>query len=74
MRQNLPVDLGTCCEYLRSRYMADDNDEQARLRRAALQGIVSRLKRDIQPDKDAPDRVRELIDQIEATGTPKNKE
>jgi hypothetical protein len=54
--------------------MTDNNDEQGRLRRAALQGIVGRLKRDMLPEKDASDRLRELIAQIEASGEPKVKE
>jgi hypothetical protein len=54
--------------------MTDDKEEQAMLWRAALKEIGSRLKRDLQSDKDVPARLRELIAQIEANGAPKKKE
>lgn len=40
---------------------------------AALKEIGNRLKRELQPEQDWPDRLRELIAQLEANLPPEDK-
>jgi hypothetical protein len=50
-----------------------EKQEQQLLWNAALKEIGGRLGRDLQPEQDAPDRLRELIAQLEANLPPKDK-
>jgi hypothetical protein len=45
--------------------MTPQNEEQRNLRNAALKEIGSRLKGELQPEQDTPDRLRELMVQLE---------
>jgi hypothetical protein len=45
--------------------MTRQKEEQQILRNAALKEIGRRLKGELQPEQDAPDRLRELIVQLE---------
>jgi hypothetical protein len=40
---------------------------------AALKEFASSLKRELKPEKDVPDRFRELIAQLEANSPPNDK-
>jgi hypothetical protein len=55
------------------RTMRDDSKEQQILWNAALKEIGSRLKRELQPEQDLPDRLRELIAQLEAHAPRKDE-
>jgi hypothetical protein len=50
-----------------------EKQEQQIFWNAALKQIGSTLKREWQPEQDAPDRLRELIAQLEAYAPPKDK-
>jgi hypothetical protein len=49
------------------------DEEQQKLWKAALKEVGSRLKRELPPPQDVPDRLRELIAQLEAKSPPKDK-
>jgi hypothetical protein len=46
--------------------MTVDKNEQARLWSAAIKEIGRRLKRELRPEEQTPDRLRDLIAQLEA--------
>jgi hypothetical protein len=48
--------------------------EQQLLWKAAVEAIGKRLNRELQPEEQVPDRLRELLVQIEANGKPKSAE
>lgn len=52
--------------------MWDDGKEQQRLWEAALKEIGSRLKRELPLEQELPDRLRELVAQLEAR-VPRDK-
>jgi hypothetical protein len=52
----------------------DKTKEQQTLWNAALKGIGNRLKRDLQPEQDLPDRLRELVAKLEADSPGKDRE
>ena len=47
--------------------------EQQMLRNAVLKEIGRELKHELEPDKDAPDRLRELVAQLEANAPPNDE-
>ena len=50
-----------------------EKQEQQLLWNAALKAIGGRLRRDLQPEQDVPDRFRDLIAQLEANSPPADK-
>jgi hypothetical protein len=50
-----------------------EKQEQQLLWNAALKAIGGRLRRDLQPEQDVPDRFRDLIAELEANSPPKDK-
>jgi hypothetical protein len=50
-----------------------EKQEQQLLWNAALKAIGDKLRCDLQPEQDVPDRFRELIAQLEANLPPKDK-
>jgi hypothetical protein len=55
-------------------YMTDRNDEQAMLWRAAIKEIGRRLQRELLPEEQTPERLRELLAQLDASGKRKSEE
>jgi hypothetical protein len=51
----------------------DIKKEQQMLRNAALKEFASNLKRELKPEQDVPDRLRELITQLESKLPPDDK-
>jgi hypothetical protein len=47
--------------------------QQHTLWTAALKGIGNRLKRELEPEQDTPDRLRQLIAELEAKTASKNE-
>jgi hypothetical protein len=45
--------------------MPGDPKEQKMFRHAALREFANKLKRELKPEEDVPDRLRELIAQLE---------
>jgi hypothetical protein len=54
--------------------MTDDQEEQAMFWRAAIKEIGRRLKRELLPEEQTPDRIRELLAQLEASEASKDEE
>jgi hypothetical protein len=54
--------------------MTDTNEEQAMLRRAAIKEIGARLKRELTPEEQTPERLRELLARLEANEDRKSEE
>jgi hypothetical protein len=53
--------------------MPNEKQEQQMLWDAALREIGSRLKRELLPEQDVPDRLRQLIAQLEAHAPRKDE-
>jgi hypothetical protein len=49
------------------------DEEQQKLWQSILKEVGKRLKRELSPEQDVPDRLRELIAQLEAKSAPKDK-
>ena len=55
-------------------HMTDEKNEQAMLWRAAIKEIGSRLRRELLPEEQTPDHLRELLIQLEASEKSDDKE
>ena len=53
--------------------MPHDTKEQQMFRRAALRELASTLKRDLKPEEGLPERLRELVSQLEARERSKDE-
>jgi hypothetical protein len=54
--------------------MANDKREQQVLTEAALKELGRRLRHELQPEGDTPDRMRELLDQLDGSALHKKPE
>ena len=55
-------------------YMANDKNEQQMLLKAALKELGRRLGRDLRPEEAMPDRMRELLAQLDGSAPHKKPE